>query len=513
MVRYDYVIVHLWISCNIPLILENASLPPLFPLSLLSSLLSHLSSPLTGRTLFQSSALLPSNILTTMSQVSGMAASIRAAVESETFDLAGHSANNIETTVTSAFSDPFPLSDMIRITFVVGAGKLSRQKYDDKAMQHVTGALKKLGYVEDRGASCVNECGGSFKTQHDTGKNLFTVVVFPKLVESSGGTDGGDYNGTSGVSELYPIEIPLIEDTAEHKVLLASEATFEKMAPSVCPSWTEKKCLSEVLKAALDTVDRMDSKLMTGTPLLDDEQEFYDAVGGSAVITTKMDFLKKQMQQQVESGSMTSHELDKLLQQVSEKIDVLNDEIQTATQQSKEKRVANLNMQKEKAIARRKMLEGKSRQPPHPLKHENQIMKLKKQLQPLLKLEQSAKGRLLSMKETRELAAKDEILDEIAELEEASRGWFEDDDTFQARLDISRSRKVPGAGATKSSSGAGKKPGTGSRSVGGTTNWVTPGGLAAKQAALGKKAAAKSKPKSGGGVFAAMMLDSDSDSD
>lgn len=447
-----------------------------------------------------------------MSQVSGLAASIRAAVESETFDLAGHSASNIETTVATAFSEPFCLTNMIRITFVVGAGKLSRQKYDDKAMQHVTGALKKLGYMEDRGASCVNECGGSFKTQHDTGKNLFTVVVFPKLVETNGDDDGGN-NVNNGVSDIYPIEIPLIEDTAEHKVLLASEATFEKMVPSVCPSWTEKKCLSEVLKAALDIIDKMDSKLMTGTPLSDDEQAFYDEVGGATVTAAKMDFIKKQMQQQVESGSMTLCELDKLIQQVTGRIDTLNDEIQIATQQSKEKKVVNLNIQKEKAMTRKKMLEGKSPQSPHPLKHENQIMRLKKQLQPLLKLEQSAKGRLLSMKETRELAAKDEILDEIAELEEASRGWFEDEDTFQTRLEISRSRKVPGSGATKPSSGSGKKPGTGSRSTSGTPKWVTPGGVAAKQTALGKKAATKSKPKSGGGVFAAMMMDSDSDSD
>lgn len=68
-----------------------------------------------------------------MSQVSGMAASIRAAAESETFDLAGHSPASIENIVTSAFSTPFSLPEMIRITFVVGAGKLSRQKYDDKA--------------------------------------------------------------------------------------------------------------------------------------------------------------------------------------------------------------------------------------------------------------------------------------------------------------------------------------------------------------------------------------------
>ena len=378
------------------------------------------------------------------------------------------------------------------------------------SMQHVTSTLKKLGYVEDRGASCVVECGGSYKTQHDTGKNLFTVVVFPKLEEESttNGTNEQDYNG--GVSEQYPISIPLIEDTAEHKVLLASEALFEKNILSVCPSWSEKKACSEVLKAALDTVNKMDSKLMKGTPLLDNEQEFYDEVGGSTVIERKMEFMRKQMQKQVESGSMTSNELAKLIQQVSDRIDSLNDDIQTAIQQSKEKKVISLNMQKDKATARKTMLEGKSPQVPHPLKHDSEIMKLRKQLQPLLNLEQSVKGRLLTMKETKELAAKDEILNDIADLEESSRGWFEEDDVFQIRLDISRSKKIPGAGVSKKSLGAGKKPGTGSRAAGGATNWVTPGGMAARQAALGKKAKIKPKPKPSSGAFAAMM-DSDSD--
>ncbi|KAL7520345.1 hypothetical protein ACHAWX_005069 [Stephanocyclus meneghinianus] len=443
--------------------------------------------------------------------VSGTAASIRASVESETFDLAGHSPTNIEGTITSAFSSPFPLSQMIRITFIVGAGKLSRQKYDDKAGQLVTSSLRKLGYVEDRAASCVNECGGSFKTQHDTGKNLFTVVVFPKLAEVRGDQEHPNINDSA--SEQYPIAIPLVEGTPEHKVLLASEATFQKMLPSICPSWSEKKVCSEVLKAALDTADTMNSKLMMGTPLPEQEQQFYDAVGGS-IVGTKLEFLKKTMQKQVESGSLTSNEREKLLEQVAERINSLDDEIQVALQQSKEKKVANLTIQKEKAIARKKMIEGRTPQPPHDLKHDAQIMKLKKKLQPLLKLEQSSKGRLLTMKETKELAEKDEILEEIAQLEESSRGWFEDEDSFQARLEISRKKTVSGSGASsKTPSGAGKKPGTGSRSAGAaSTSWVTPGGLAAKQSALGRKAVAKkSKPSPGGGVFAAMMMDSDSD--
>jgi hypothetical protein len=104
------------------------------------------------------------------------------ASESDTFDLAGQNVSTITTNVTNAFSDPFPLDDMIRITFVTGAGKLGRQKYDDGAAKALTSSLRNLGFEEDRGASCVKECAGSFKLQHDTGKNLKTVVVFPNII-------------------------------------------------------------------------------------------------------------------------------------------------------------------------------------------------------------------------------------------------------------------------------------------------------------------------------------------
>lgn len=90
-----------------------------------------------------------------------------------------------------AFTEPLPLSDMIRITFITGAGKLGRQRYDEGAPKAVTSTLRELGFEEDRGASCVVECGGSFKSQHDTGKNPKTIVVFPKISGADGGLNGG----------------------------------------------------------------------------------------------------------------------------------------------------------------------------------------------------------------------------------------------------------------------------------------------------------------------------------
>jgi len=231
------------------------------------------------------------------------------------------------------------------------------------------------------------------------------------------------------------------------------------------------------------------------------------------------------MQTQVEEGKLTPSERQKLLKQVSERIDHLNDELQAALSQSREKKAHVLKLQLEKAKTRQSAMEAHPARSPlelYPLKYQSKIQLLRKKLQPLKKLEQSAKGRLLTVKETRELSAMDEIEEEIREWEKNSRGWFEGEEEFETRVKLARAKfassssssdkgaKSSGNGGAAKTIGAGKKSNAGM-----TTNWLTPGGLAAKQAALGKKAAA-SKPKKtngGGGVFAAMMLDSDSDSD
>ena len=75
-------------------------------------------------------------------------------LESETFDLGGQTAATIERTISDAFGNgssgayEFPLiasGSMIRLTFVTGAGKLGRAKYDDGAAKAVTSTLRALG--------------------------------------------------------------------------------------------------------------------------------------------------------------------------------------------------------------------------------------------------------------------------------------------------------------------------------------------------------------------------------
>lgn len=104
-----------------------------------------------------------------MPTLHGLALKIRSCTESETFDLGGLSAETIQSVVQDAFQEPLeglPSNKMIRITLVIGAGKQARQKYDASALRVVTVELHSLGFIEDKGASCILECQGLYKIQH-----------------------------------------------------------------------------------------------------------------------------------------------------------------------------------------------------------------------------------------------------------------------------------------------------------------------------------------------------------
>mmetsp|Transcript_11354 Transcript_11354/g.21669 ORF Transcript_11354/g.21669 Transcript_11354/m.21669 type:complete len:434 (+) Transcript_11354:48-1349(+) len=429
--------------------------------------------------------------------LSGLAGSIRAAADNETFDLAGKSAATIERAIKDAFEKPFPLAETIRLTFVTGAGKLARQKYDEQAAKAVTGPLKYLDYEDDAGGGA-----GTYKLQHDTGKNLKTVVVYPKVEGSSGDVAGADMHSLSLGESLVP------EGTPEHKIAFASDDVFAKMMSSMCPSWSQKKGCMSAIENLNTTIQGLDQKLMTGTPLSDSEQDFYDSVSAKS-LANKMSKVKDLMHSHVENGQLTASEKAFLLQQVSDRIEHLQGEIEEAEEAKKAKRVENLTKNLEKAQERKDMLSKITPKRPAPLKNERQIADLRKELAPLLQMEAAAKGRLLSPKEATALARKEQIEADIAELEESSRGWFESDEDFDARVQASRSATKPAAAPKK----AAAKP---AASSGRGTAWVTPGGgtsaWGAPKRTGPKSATAKAKSgKSPGGVFAAMMADSDSD--
>lgn len=461
--------------------------------------------------------------------------------------MAGKNAATIERAVKDAFEHPFALDETIRLTFVTGAGKLGRQKYDDNAAKAVTGPLKDLGYEDDAGGG-----PGTYKLQHDTGKNLKTVVVYPK-VQGGDGADGAA-DGMGKLSVGGGGESLVAEGTPEHKIAFASVNVFEKMVTSMCPSWSQKKGCMKAIEDLNATIQRLDEKLMTGTPLSDPEQDFYDSVSSKS-LADKASKVRDLMHGQVEKGELTLSEKAFLLEQVSDRIDNLQKDLVEAEKANKAKRVEALATNLAKANDRKEMLSKITPKRPHALKNDGEIAKLRKELAPLLQLEASAKGRLLSIKETQSLARKEQIESEIAELEvrvfvvvfvvvrcvflsvassfmcsstitqqhnitslqESSRGWFESDEDFAARVQVSRVSTKPST-ATSSKKSAPAKPAAAAAAAGKGASWVTPGASAwgtagAKHKTGPKTATAKAAGKSGGGggVFAAMMMDSDSD--
>mmetsp|Transcript_13290 Transcript_13290/g.31886 ORF Transcript_13290/g.31886 Transcript_13290/m.31886 type:complete len:427 (-) Transcript_13290:76-1356(-) len=426
-----------------------------------------------------------------MTNASGLAASIRGSTESSTFDLGGQNVTTITNNITSAFQDPFSLQEMIRITFVTGAGKLGRQKYDANAAKAVTSALRELGFEEDRGASCVKECAASFKLQHDTGKNLKTVVVFPRIQESEAPASAdGTASNQASTESLIP------KGSVEDLIVSTSNAVFENMTKSKCPSWSEKKACLATLSQLKTMLDELDQKLLTGTPLTDGEQEYYDSVSSDS-LDEKQGIVKDLMHSQVEQGAITNREKQQLLSQVSERLEKISAELEEA----KAKKAEKLNGMKTKLEARKQMLSGITAKPPPKLKHETEILKLREELQSLSDIVDAAGGRLLSLKESKALARKEDIEEEIADLEANSRGWFEDDESFEERVNSLKT-----VAASKPKKGGAKKP-QASKPV--RAAWVATSST--KKGKPQSKAGKKKSSGGAGGVFAAMMLDSDSD--
>eukprot|EP01082_Thalassiosira_pseudonana_P000102 g76.t1 g76 contig1:188896-189408(-) len=112
-----------------------------------------------------------------------------------------------------------------------------------------------------------------------------------------------------------------------------------------------------------------------------------------------------------------------------------------------EKNSASVAEQLKKALARKEQLQSltddmlrMTASYPPPLRYESQINTLRKKLLPLQALEDSSKGRLLTLSETKALTGKEEIEQEIERLEEASYGWFEEEDAFRERIQQSRDK-------------------------------------------------------------------------
>ncbi len=434
--------------------------------------------------------------------IHGLAATIRSATSSETFDLGGLPSTTITQVVRDAFSSDFELDSggMIRITLVVGAGKGNRAKYDPAALKIVTTSLAAADYVEDRGASCVVESAGCFKFQHDTGKNLKTVVVFPKLAEGRGS------NSTASVPTSSSLLPP---DSLEFKIAVSTLPLFTNMLKFKFPSWSQKRTLLKLIDDALvGPLNKFDDILMRGGLLSEDESMLYEQC---VSVSEKKGLVKDSMSEQVQEGKLTSSEVDFLLDQVGSRMEELKSS-KNAIPKSLQERQAKLQSIAKNPIS------------PLPLKHHAALGKLWKQAAPLMYLNATG-GKLLSPAETKKRGQLEDILCEIAELEESSRGLLEDDESYQERIQAYRrdlQQKYGKLGSQKGSQkkkltiGGGSSPSKGKQSAwNSTTKFHTPNVGARGGGAWmdGKKKKGKVGSLNKGDLFGAMMADSDSDED
>ncbi|KAL3941605.1 MAG: hypothetical protein SGBAC_004053 [Bacillariaceae sp.] len=437
----------------------------------------------------------------------GMASSIRSATESETFDLGGLGPDTIENTVADALSEPFSARDeMIRITLVVGGGKQSRQKYHAQAMKVVTSTLQqKCGFVEDRGASCVMECQGMYKVQHDTGKNLKTVVLFPKVDAASSKSskhNSSSYSNESQASEqnmIFPVK------SMEYKAAASSLSVFQNMVKVKCRTWSQKKALLQLIEQEFvqQIMDPVEDLLMRGQVVPSDLQHCYDNV--LVEISEKQQFVKQAVQEQVELGNLMENELNFLLEQVEHRIQALSTKSNTP------------NPALTKARERRRMLKSFTPVAIPKLQHHAALGKLWKQVYAIpipLDLDGNS-GRLLSVQESKLVAKRDDLFQEIEQLEYASQGWLEDDESFEWRLQECRNEFEQRFATSKNR--AGNKTRTGASYSGATgsnrsssqrpvTKWITPVDKKGATAVAKKKNKVKKQD-----LFSAMMAASSSE--
>eukprot|EP00434_Breviolum_minutum_P027766 symbB.v1.2.024560.t1/scaffold2334.1/size145401/2 len=130
---------------------------------------------------------------------SGLAGKVRRATESDEFDLSGYDQARCTELAKAAFSEAFPLKEMVRISFVVGGGKLVRQKYSDDLPKFMVNALSSVGFQEDRDRQQETATGASQELNFFMPMAMALIYVITSLLAFLvAGQSGVDLSSLSG---------------------------------------------------------------------------------------------------------------------------------------------------------------------------------------------------------------------------------------------------------------------------------------------------------------------------
>lgn len=335
-------------------------------------------------------------------QLSGLAGEIQRMEESEQFDLAGYTEQRCHDVLVASLSKPLENpTEMIKITFVVGGGKLVRSKYSDDMLKWVTSTLRGIGYTEDKSAAETYDSQGTYKYQHDTGANLKYVIVYPHVACANKPVASDATEKKSSPSTSSP----------EYLVVTASTATLQEIVAAKVQSWKQKKNCLKVLQDGVEKYRAVETKLFGGQVIDDADQFIYD--NNSGCDEEKVTWLQGEIKNMVSKGRLTAAEKQELLQQIQNNLDAEKDSGKQAALTKRKQNVESISPIK------------------YSLKYQDQVVALRVRIHSLTALEQKGRSNSLTMADLKTLEEKPDVLAEIEKYENASRGWFQDDAAFQ----------------------------------------------------------------------------------
>ncbi|GAX77342.1 hypothetical protein CEUSTIGMA_g4788.t1 [Chlamydomonas eustigma] len=388
----------------------------------------------------------------------GLAGEIRASIVSDQFDLSGYTEARVKDLVVAAFSTPLTApKEMVRFTFLVGGGKLVRARYDEDLPKWVAAALRAIGYAEDRSAAETFDSQGTFKQQHDTGQNLKYVIIYPRVACST---------STSGKDEA----VILVDPKSPQYIMCAADLeAFKTKFGQKISSWRQSKRLLKILQDNNEQVRAIEAKLCTGAPLTPLEQCVYD--GNSGANEEKIAWLQGEIRKYVDEGRLTASEKLELQASLEASLKTVDEKIAEAIAADKPKKAEKLQEMKVEALARKAAAE-KINPIQLRLRYGDEVVRLRLLLLPLIELEKKGRSMSLTMDDLTILRDKPDIEEDIVKLETASRGWFEEEEDFQARCAFeANTARIRFEGKNKK--GANGKSGTGAASKGSGATWST----------------------------------------
>ena len=331
----------------------------------------------------------------------------------QTRDLAGFRLEWLPDLMAKLCATPIPAKDFVAIKFIVGAGKKLRSKYNEENLKVMTDNLRKLEFVEDRGASACKECQKTYKYQHDTDKDLKYLHVFPAvaIIEEEEKVEKNDVIDDETGRKTTP----------EMLCAKASVEEFEELVEYNVPSFSQKRALLKRLKAYKGIIDQCDEKLSKMESLTEEEQEMYDIV---SEIENKINLVESQLEEMIREGRLTAGEQSVMVEELTGKLNELDVAKAKAEEERKEKRKEQIV--KLEGTVKEKIDALKSKRPiVYTIEHAEELAELKAQVRKLKALEN--KSGLRTAAEVGRLAKLPGLIDRIEQIETEDKGWFEDE--------------------------------------------------------------------------------------